>query len=245
MKKILVVEDHPEQLKSIEKILTTNYPSWIIDTANTYEQALSLINASLTELPYTFFLLDIQLSSDSTDRQGFSIAQKIRENNLYYRAPVIFLTCISDEVGYALNNYHCYNYLTKPYKDIDLLRQIEQLMLTGYIENSIEILDTNRVFHNILIDNILYISTSGHKKLLHLTDGTICTRSLDLKWLQEKNASIFFQCHRCYIININYITNIDMTNNYISIRKDKIPISRTYKAKINSIIHNIPHQGEN
>ena len=134
MQHILIVEDNNEQLNMLVSTIKNSYPSWVIDYASSYDEAVILIQRSVEEHPFNLFLLDIQLAEDSSDRGGFLLAKEIRNIPNYYRTSILFLTSVHEASSFALSNFHCYNYITKPYTGIDILNQLEQMLLTGYLE---------------------------------------------------------------------------------------------------------------
>ena len=112
---ILIVEDDISQNNNLNKAINSHYPKWETESSYTYNDALDRITNSIQENPYTLFLFDVQLSKEKGNRGGFLLAEKLRTFPLYYKTPILFLTAISDEGGFALSNYHCYNYIAKPY----------------------------------------------------------------------------------------------------------------------------------
>jgi DNA-binding LytR/AlgR family response regulator len=54
----------------------------------------------------------------------------------------------------------------------------------------------------------------------------------DFEKLLDKS---FIRCHKRFIINSQYITNIDLTNNYVEVYNTSIPIGRTYKSGVEQV----------
>ena len=241
MQHVLIVEDNYEQCENLFQCLLSQYPEWEIQKALNYEDAKELIMASIKSNNfYSLFLLDIQLKNEPNDLGGFVLADEIRTFRPYFSVPILFLTSITDKVSYALSNYHCYNYITKPYSNQDILAQIKQMMLTGYLENnSITIVDTNRVRYRIVQQDIYYIETKSHTLILETAYGKIVTRSITFTEIKEKLCRNFIMCHKKYIVNIEHITNYDAANQKITINTHTIPVSRTYKPFIEETLKGI------
>ena len=76
MSYVLIVEDDNVQHSFLEQTIQNEYPNWDIDTAGSLSEASFLLQDANHN--YSLFLLDIQLSQDTSDRGGFQLAQQIR-----------------------------------------------------------------------------------------------------------------------------------------------------------------------
>ena len=238
MHKILIVEDDTVQCLTIKKTIQKQYPTWTVDTAADLEEGIEKLNLSLQENKYyTLFLLDVQLSEENTNRGGFLLSNEIRKHTVYFRTPILFLTAISDEGNFALSKFHCYNYIAKPYTEDDILFQIEQMLLTGYLQYTIDLTDTNRIHHKIFINDIYAIESKAHSLIVHLETESFVTREYTLKQIFKILPSIFVQCHKQFIINKQCIENYDITRKYIKVGNLHIPIGKTYLNIIPTLFH--------
>ena len=143
MQKILIVEDDPIQLEMLYETVHSRYPAWEIKKGSSLEAAQAFLQESVTANEYfTLFLLDIQLSKDPEDRSGFQLAHAIRKISVYYKTPILFLTSVSEELSRALTQFHCYNFIAKPYQRETVLEQLRKMLTprTVYrLENNAEI----------------------------------------------------------------------------------------------------------
>ncbi|MDD6071234.1 MAG: LytTR family DNA-binding domain-containing protein [Clostridiales bacterium] len=238
MHNILIVEDHKEQNDELYKGIHQAYPNWNISSAYSLEDAKEFLSSSLnTNKLYSIFLLDVQLKDDPCDFGGFVLANEIRSQKNYNTVPILFLTSISDQISYALNNFHCYSYITKPYSIDDILCQIQQMMLTGFLEeNCINVTDTYRIRHRIIQKDIYYVEAKSHMISIQTLNGRISSRELSFEALKETLAENFIQCHKKYIINLEHIANYDRQNRYIQLGTHSIPVSRTYKNSLENTL---------
>lgn len=239
MHHVLIVEDNHSQCTLLQQTLKNQYPDWNIETANNYEDGLYKLNNSLQKKPlFTLFLLDVQLSTTKGDRGGFFLAKELRKHPSYYTTPILFLTAISDEGSFALSEFHCYNYIAKPYTSQDILHQIEQMLLTGYLQNTISIIDTDRIQHKLFINDVYMIEAKSHSIIIHTATDEFTTREYSLEKIQKLLSASFIQCHRKYIINKQYITCFDQTSRYIQVGSFRLPCGRTYINNINTLFQN-------
>jgi DNA-binding LytR/AlgR family response regulator len=216
------------------RTISSSYPKWNIDCANNRSAAIDYINNSIHNSQlYTLFLLDVQLSKETDDRSGFFIAEKIRNCPDYYKIPILFLTVISDESYFALSNFHCYNYIKKPYSSEEILYQLEQMLITGYLEDNITITDTSRVCHNIRKKDILYIESQSHVLKIYTSNGAILTREYSMNTFSNYIGNTFLRCHKRYIVNKKHIKNYDKQLMLFQIDNANIPIGKSYIPYIN------------
>lgn len=230
MFKILIVEDDMQQLEFLTQTIKDSYPTWDVVAVSDFHTAITLIDNSITDKAmFSLFLFDIQLSSDTSDRDGFNIAKHLRMYSDYYMTPILFLTSITSQTQFALSNYHCYNYITKPYTGSDIITQLQQLLYTGYLKKThIRIKDINNVIHNIPFSDIYYLNSNLHCIQLHMSSHKVTFRGYTLDTILDALPNNFIRCHRRFIINTEKIANIDITNQCVSLGKDSIPIGRTY-----------------
>lgn len=240
MNRVLIVEDNINQCIFLQETLHTAYPLWEVCTATTCEEGLQLLDASIENKQlFTLFLFDVQLTSAAGDRGGFLLAEHLRKQPDYYRTPILFLTAILDDGVFALSNYHCYNYITKPYSAQDIMNQLEQMLFSGYLDKTITIVDTRRIQHMILIDNIEFIQCNKHNVYIYDDHSEYVTRQYTLTQLEEILPCYFVRCHRKYIFNKRYLKNIDFTAKYIHTKDFHFAFSKNYTDRIYRLLNEI------
>lgn len=231
MQTILIVEDDIIQLHVLQTSIHQAYPNWTIHTATNITAAQSFLDSSLNENKfYSMFLLDISLVDGTSDESGFELAQNIRACSVYFKTPILFLTSFQNKTNFALSTFHCYNFIVKPYSTNDILFEIRQMLLTGFLSNNcIMITDIYRITRRILLTDILYIEVSSHLLILHTKNGNVDTRDLSMYEIQQQLSQNFVRCHRKFIVNMKYVDNYDRNNRYIHIGTVTLPVSRGYK----------------
>lgn len=239
MQRIFIVEDDIVQLTSLYESIHKAYPSWEIITGDSFEAADCLLSESIEKKEYfSMFLLDIQLKEEKGDMSGFVLAEHIRSYKAYFKTPVLFLTSISEKTQFALATYHCYNYITKPYESQDILYQIEQMMLTGFLEdNCLTVTDTNRITHRVLTQDIQFIEFKSHQVIFTTDNGILVAREMPLEKVLRQLTGDFIQCHKKYVINLNDVQSYAKTNRYIGINQAIIPVSRTFKSQLEAELY--------
>ena len=237
MQHILIVEDDLIQCNMLKDTIHQEYPTWDIDTAVCYDDAIELLETSIeNNKKYHLFLLDVQLSTSPGDRGGFFLAKELRKKSVYYKTPILFLTAVSDEGSYALSEFHCYNYISKPYTKEAILFQISQMLLTGYLEQNILVADTKRLFHRINTSEICYVEALSHQISIHTIHDTIVTREYTLSELSNLLGKQLIRCHKSFLINPNYVCNHTKTYCTLAPMQKQVSIGRNYQATLERIL---------
>lgn len=235
MQKVLIVEDDTIQLNMLYQTIHDAYPSWNIFCVSDYAAADRLILDSLQKsASFTLFLLDIQLTKDIGNRDGFFLAKGIRQHSAYYQTPILFLTAVSDENYFALSNFHCYNYISKPYTDADIRYQLQQMLMTGYLRNNtLELTDTQRILHRTSFCDILYIKSAYHVLSVFCEADFFQTRQYSLESILPMLDKDFIQCHKQYIINTSKVLHLDITSKIVTLTSnDSIPVGKSFLQDI-------------
>lgn len=237
MQHILIVENDSTQLEKLKDAITKQYAGWQISTAIDFDTAREQIQNSISsEQFFTLFLLNVRLSKENEDRSGFLLAQMIRENRNYYCTPLLFLSSLTEERGYALSEFHCYDYISKPYTTDTVLSSIHQMLFTGYLENTIDIMDTYRIRHRILINEILTVTSNAHILIINTVNKQYLTREYTLKSFHFLLGDSFLRCHKCHIINKNQITSYDKVTRTIHIGNLSASVGRNYYESVKKFL---------
>ena len=111
--KILLVDDRPENLITLEGILES--PELEIYTANSGNEALGI----LLEHDFALVLMDVQMPG----MDGFETAEIMRSNEKTKQIPIIFVTAISKQRKHIFRGYRAgaVDYLYKPL-DLEILK---------------------------------------------------------------------------------------------------------------------------
>ena len=227
---VLIVEDNLEQLHFLEDTILSEYPNWRVHTASDFSSAKALLTDSVSAgIPYTLFLMDIQLTDSEGDRGGFVLSERIRSYPIYYRTPILFLTSVSDGGPTALSQFHCYNYIAKPYTGEDLIRQIRQMLLTGYLDQFITIQGTDRIAYKLAASDVEFVTSQLHVLHIHAGRTSFDTREYTLSQIHTLLGNDFIQCNKSCIVRKNLIANVDQLTMMLGLRNGQsYPIGRKY-----------------
>lgn len=224
--RLLILEDNTITADTTAAAIRTHHPDVIIDTANTIDTAVKL----LENHRYTFFILDIILSDDKNIHEGIQFARILRNSACYRKAPVLFTTSLPDQIDCCLNDLHCYSYLLKPYDSSRLIKAVDELLSSEDDSNdSISIRLKSFITVKIKFNDITHITSDGHTLTFTCSNNTnYTTSSYRLKDLLTLLPPQFLRCHKCTIINTDYVTSYSKGTYSVNIGKTFIPVGRTF-----------------
>jgi len=147
---ILIVDDRPENLISLQKVLQAH--NFEVDTASSGEEALKKVLKN----NYVLIILDVQMP----DMDGFEVAEAISGFSKAKDTAIIFLSAVNTELKFITKGYLSggLDYITKPVDINVLLLKIK----TFY-----RIYEQNRKLNEVqekLLEEIEYRKQAEHKK---------------------------------------------------------------------------------
>jgi len=117
-KKILVVDDEPDILLTVGRMLELSGYD-VVKAKNGYE-CLDRLKEKTPDL----IILDIMMPEMS----GWDVAAKIKENNSWNEIPIIFLTAKGDTMSVGMGHLAAQDYITKPFDIEDLKVRVEKIL---------------------------------------------------------------------------------------------------------------------
>ena len=249
MIKTIIVDDEHNAREFLEKLLTRYFPDkfLVLASCESVDVAILAIDKFNPELVF----LDVQMPN----KNGFQLFKEVK--SIHFE--VIFTTAHSE---FAIDAIKCsaLDYLLKPINFIDLLETIkkydsklskasqqEKLMLlienidSGVTEFKKIAFPTESGFELIKTNSILYCEADSNYCNIICIDGKKITISKTLKYVEELlPASVFQRIHKTYLVNLNYVTRFNKTNELIIELSNgqSLPVSvRKKEDFINAIIH--------
>jgi two-component system LytT family response regulator len=221
MIKTIIVDDEFNAREFLEKLLQRYFPDkfLVLALCESVDEAIHAIEKFNPELVF----LDVQMPN----KNGFQLFKELNKINF----EVIFTTAHSE---FAIDAIKCsaLDYLLKPINYIDLLEtakkyesklhkasQQEKLMLlienldTGNSAYNKIALPTETGFELVKTNAILYCEADSNYCKIVCLDGKKIVLSKTLKFIEELlPTSIFQRIHKSYLVNLNYVTRFNKTN---------------------------------
>lgn len=147
---ILIVDDTPENLISLKKVLETH--NFEVDTASSGEEALKKVLRN----EYVLIILDVQMP----DMDGFEVAEAISGYSKAKDTAIIFLSAVNTELKFITKGYlsGALDYITKP---------VDMSVLLLKVKTFYRIYEQNRKLIEIqdaLLDEIEFRRKAERKK---------------------------------------------------------------------------------
>lgn len=204
--KIAVCDDNLDELKSTE-LLLNNYSS--IYNGNIeifcFENAETILKQYKRNILFDIVIIDIYLS----DCTGIDLAKKIKA--IHPDSKIIFLT-VSRDFAIDAFSVDATHYLVKPCTKDELFSAVNKA-ITSITSNQ----TSNMIFNvggtktKIDVKKILYFETSKHYQLAKTIDGKEYSIRMTNENMNNRISHLgcFFRCGRTYIVNMEYIREIN------------------------------------
>lgn len=231
---ILIVEDDAIQLNGLKHIITENYASANTFTAQSYDEAVCVIDTSDIDI----FMLDINLGSG---KNGLDVCSYIRNKSEFQDTPVIFITDVTNPTLDVINKYHCKYYFSKPYNSSDVVSAIDTVTASSKESPvKLQLKDIQGILFHIDPDDIIYVEASGHHKHIFTSGNDFIITNPTFESMMEQNTISLIRCHKSYFFNFNYIQSYDRANSLIKLSgtQSSIPLGRKYKNTIEEYLEN-------
>ena len=100
---------------------------------------------------------------------------------------------------------------------------------------------SNGDYNFIKANEIVYLKADNNTTDFYLKSGKIISAFKTLKYFEKLLPFYFFRIHNAYVINVDYVTRINLGKNSCYLLNNEIilPFSRTYKENIDTIISRI------
>ena len=121
MKKIMVVDDDPDQISTVKYVIESLNNKYEVIGVNNGIQCLQLLKEK--NLP-DLILLDIMMP----EMNGWEVLNRLKENSSWKDIPVIFLTARTDEVAKNAGGFLGDDYIEKPFNGKELIKRIDDVL---------------------------------------------------------------------------------------------------------------------
>ena len=172
---------------------------------------------------FDIILMDVEM----TFMDGMTAAEKIREKDS--EVVIIFITNMPQ---YAIQGYRvdALDYVLKPISYFSFSQRIDRALtrvkkkeakyITIALKGGKKKLD---------VDNICYVEVRDHDLIYHATSGEVITKGSMKELKEQLNETKFFQCNRCYRVNLEYVEAFQGSD--VTVASDVIQVSRSRKKE--------------
>ena len=171
-----------------------------------------------SDVSYDLLIMDIALGKEN----GMDIAKKYSSGR---RTRVILLSSHREELpnGYKIG---AFRFLIKPIDDGALTEAMDSALAALGQEHRLTCFDENGRECHIYLSEILYIEAGHRKCCVRTTSETYDCFSGIQKISDELGSPDFFQTHKSYIVNMNYIRSFGKQE-LLLYNGERVPVSRS------------------
>lgn len=173
-----------------------------------------------------FYFIDIRLVGEES---GIEFGRHLNEKDIPF-AYVSANNEISTLKAAAITNPTAY--LTKPYKEIDIVALLE-VYKARKNKDQIVLKGTNNKNEIVEVSSIQFCVSDGSYVEI-FTDNKRYFERTSLVDLSEKLGNTFLRCHRSYLVNKEHIKSYNAS--ILHVADEKIPISRGYKSEVQAFL---------
>ena len=200
----------------------------VIEMASNVKEAVKMIKTYNPDLVF----LDIEMPDES----GFDIYKYLGE----HKHLDVIITTAHKEYALTAIKKGAFDYLLKPIDKIDLMSLLKKLDKKKLSNNQINIaqnysenlpklsFNTHYGVKFLELYSIVYANAAGSYTEIHTIDGKVTTVTKSLKEFEElTSAHQFFRCHKTYVVNLAYVSELIKNNEYLIVMKNnvRIPLS--------------------
>lgn len=228
--KILIVEDELTYAVELERMVEElGY-----QLLNSVDNGHAVLEQLKTEKP-DLILMDITIRGDMT---GTETAIRIKHHNI----PIIFLTAHADDDHFnKAKSAEPAAYLIKPFNRFTL-----QSVMDSALKNKTRPVEESNPQNGFIMSDSIFIKNYGKLNRVKFTEilfihaeGNyidIVTKNKkyalkkSLRRIKEKMpVAVFIQIHRNYLINLEFVENIDMSMGSIKVGSHQLPVGGKFK----------------
>lgn len=224
--RILIIDKDIPFSKHVKKVLE-GFKLNDLTVCHSANEGISL----LKRYDFSIVLLDLL---ESGIEESMSVVNFIKEQ---VHIPFVF---ISSQVGQKIIDrivgVQPSGYLVKPFLPVNLYITINMAVqrFQELEKRSIVIQDKGSDLYFAPMD-IIWAQSMGNYLEIKTREKIYRVRYTMQKFEELLDASTFIRIHRSYIVNLQYVNEIK--REYIVVQRDKLPISRGMKDKINRLVY--------
>lgn len=214
-KKVLIAERQNPYRKKLADLIRTvqrDVTVWeACDTEQAYRYAM--------EHTIDVFIVGV-VGGQRADVPEYRFISGLRDIHRYMFAPVILISDMEDESGYAFHTLHCYDCVARMYDLQYMQKLIAQALLhtTERISVSRLFLKKNNIVYPVMCSHIIFAQVTG--KMMHIYMQNEKKHEVPYltirQMLSDADCPYLIQCARDTVVNMQMISAVDMSNRYIT-----------------------------
>lgn len=234
MIKFALCDDNSQLLSKLKEMLEiiflrSDFDAEIVFSTTSAQNLVTFLNTNDVNVLF----LDIDLNSQLN---GIDIAKEIRKHN-----KSIYIIFITGHFEYIISAFECktFDFIQKPFSFSKLETTIQRLF-EDINSNTQKFIRLNSSYRLVSQDLINYIQKDKMKAIYFLNTAQISSYGSFNK-ISESLPNNFVRCHKSFIVNVNNISNVDLSTNTIFFKSSstfKCFIGPKYKNNFVEVLNN-------
>lgn len=199
--RITICDDNPQIIEQLTKYLNeffrkNNLKAPQIITFSSGEALLSDTTSN------DIVFLDIEMPGVD----GIYVGNKLKEANP--KSIIIIVTSFAEYLDEAMR-FQVFRYLSKPIEKLRLFRNLRDALKLYNSSNTKVAIATKDGVYPVSTSDIIFVEAQMRKVIVHTTRKDYLSTQNMQYWLDTLTEHCFFQSHRSFIVNLEYITDFD------------------------------------
>ncbi|WP_042461884.1 LytR/AlgR family response regulator transcription factor [Neobacillus dielmonensis] len=243
MLKAYIVDDEPLARDELKYLLSRTGQVDILGESDCIEDAVAAVKVLKPDLVF----LDIELAEEN----GLTLARQLETLE---PAPAIVFATAYDEYALQAFELNAVDYILKPFDEERIQKTLEKIKSMQKLASKqtplqasvppnrngkMPVMVDERIIL-LTIAEIVYLETSEGKCNIVTMDQTYKVTDALVVLEKKLPSPKFFRVHRSYIVNLDYINEIEpwFNSTYNLLMKDgsKVPVSRTYVKELKQLL---------
>ena len=191
----------------------------------------------ILELKPNLVFITIKKIEKEYDSISLSILSELHE--FLDELPTIIILSEGKEAAYEAYQRGVTGFLLTPIDPNELRKCLMRYQKThkALFADTISI-KSNGDYNFIRSSEIVYLKADSNTTDFYMASGKVISAYKTLKYIEKLLPFYFFRIHHGYVINIQYVSRINLGKNSCYLQNNEIllPFSRTYKINIDTII---------
>lgn len=219
MIKIAIVENDAEQADTLEAYVKKfSLENNVECSVERFINGVDFVTDYGGDCDVAFMDIDMPLMD------GMTAAKKLRERDTGLN--IVFVTNLAQ---YALEGYkvNALDYLIKPVGYFELELELKKILKMRSIQAGEFLWVTAAgIARRIPLMSVKFVESIKHDVHVHTVDAVYSFRGTLKETEAKLKSKMFFRCHNCYIVNLNYVSVVEGDELTIEPGGEKVYISR-------------------
>ena len=235
MLKVVVCDDEENILKDIADIVDNKLAEGHVACDILAINDARVLLGELKENPIDVLFLDIDMPYYS----GMDIASYISENNL---STILIFVTSHDELVFKTFAYKPFGFIRKTHLDEEIDELVDRLTKEVEIRKQELVITRAGEIVKVPLCDISYIESEGNYLNIRTREELVRHRETMSNMENELKGKDFIRCHKGYLVNVNYIEKMKMSELIVKCGKEEaiVPVGRSYEKDVKKkIMENI------